>query len=464
MTNNVTFIHTADLHIGAPMRGFQALTPEWEQRLQTAIVEAYDRVIDAALDRAVDFVIIAGDAFDASRPSYGDYLRFFAGLRKLDEAGIPVYLIAGNHDCFTSWARDIDRLPASAHMLGDQSPEFALFERDGEPVCLIGGRSYHNQVWPAELDVAEGISRTRAVAALSADHPRAAQAPFAIGVIHTGLDLDRDKAPANPADLLSADIDYWACGHLHKRLVYPGESNPRIVFPGCVQARDIKESGERGCLAVTLADGAPPHIEPIPTASVAFDTISVDVSACQTLADLRNLIQAHLFHQSGEARCEELVVSVVLVGQTDLHAFLAQPRVLDDVRRHINNAYPMFFCDSIADRTRPTFTQALPQREGLFSELLMRVSAEQKQHGEEMINYVQSEFVKRGVSVPASLSRRIGEFGEAAEVLALDLLEEERFRELDAPEQPLPDMLFEGAASYEVPENLDSGREAGEGA
>ncbi len=69
MARQLTFIHAADLHIGAPFRGLRALSPEWADRLCEAIPEAYDRLIDAAVSRAVDFVVIAGDVFDEASAS-----------------------------------------------------------------------------------------------------------------------------------------------------------------------------------------------------------------------------------------------------------------------------------------------------------------------------------------------------------------------------------------------------------
>ena len=107
-------------------------------------------------------------------------------------------------------------------------------------MCLIGARGYRNQAWPIDEPVAQGITRSAAVQALEQRYRRAAEAPFCIGIIHTGLDLDQSKAYSDPELLLAADVDFWACGHLHRRYVLPSEGNPRIVFPGCIQARDLK--------------------------------------------------------------------------------------------------------------------------------------------------------------------------------------------------------------------------------
>lgn len=406
------------------MRGFAALSDEWATRLQTAIPEAYDRVIEAALAREVDFVIIAGDMFDSSYPSYCDYLHFFEGLEKLDAAGIPTYLITGNHDPYTSWARNVGRLPKSAHMLGVGVPTFELYEREDEPLCLIGGRSYYAQAWPVDEEVSAGITRANAIGALSDAHPNAAEAPFAIGIIHTGLEIDASKAATKEATLLEKDIDYWACGHLHRHLVRPIVDDPRIVFPGCVQGRDIKESGERGCYLVELEEGVSPRIEFIPTASVAFHALDIDVSSCQTLPDVERTVKVELFRENGHDFCSEMVARVNLVGETVLHGYLRQADVTANIRKHINDTCPGFFCDAIVDGTHFAYGQAdgeqtVPPR---VSRVLSKAD-EQAGHESELIDYVQSTLVQRGVPVPDALSRRIGDFRASAKAIAFDLVD-----------------------------------------
>lgn len=428
MTSKVRFIHAADLHLGAPIRGVCDASPDWAARLQRAIPEAYERVIDAALAREVDFVVLAGDVFDTLRPSYGDYLRFFEGLERLDAAGIPAYLVTGNHDPFTLWGRGIERLPESARMLGVGGPEFALFERDGEPLCLIGGRSYYNQTWSSDESISAGITRAAAEEALGL---RAAQAPFSVAVIHTGLDRDLSKAPAEPETLLASDIDYWACGHLHRFTALPCEDDARIVFPGCAQARDIRETGERGCCLVelggrdaSLMSRRSCHVEFIPTSSIVFQQVEVDVSACQTLADVVRLVQAELFHENGKVHCDEMVVRVTLAGETSLHEFLMRREVVDDLRNHVNNAYPTFFCDVLADQTRPLRGKGAPA--GTFPAVVAGIAEEERGREDVLVNFAQSELVKRGIAVPASLARQAGALNDEAERIVLDLLQEAR--------------------------------------
>ena len=87
------FLHTGDIHLGAPIRGLRNLDEQWSRRLQEAIPEAFERMVRTAVDLRVDFVIIAGDAFDASKAAYRDFKLFFEGLQKLDAAGIPAYIV-----------------------------------------------------------------------------------------------------------------------------------------------------------------------------------------------------------------------------------------------------------------------------------------------------------------------------------------------------------------------------------
>ena len=62
---------------------------------------------------------------------------------------------------------------------------------------------------------------------------------------------------------------------------------------------------------------------------------------------------------------------------------------------------------------------------GLFASHILSVANRQRSDEDATINYIQSEFVKRGIAVPASLPRRISDFNDVAETLVMDLLEKE---------------------------------------
>lgn len=419
MSESLTFLHASDLHIGAPFRGLRALSPHWADRLLEAIPEAWDKVVETALTRAVDFVVVSGDIFDSARASYRDYLRFFQGLERLDSAGIPSYLCTGNHDPLSLWQQDFFALPPSATMLAADRPDFALFERDGRPLAVIGGRGYPNKVWSPHENIAEGITRAAAIRALG---PAAAQAPFAVGVLHTGLCLDTVKAPTDPTELLRAGFDYWALGHIHKHWVND-ERAPRLVFSGCIQGRDIRETGPRGVFLVTLKQDRPPSLEFVPTATVVWERLTIDVSECPNIPVLINKVMRELFAVNGDAACEEMVTRITLTGETPLHEVLGRPGVLEDVRTALNDAYTEFYCDALIDDTRLPLNRAALQAEGLFPAVFMRAAQAQREDTDDEVAYLQEEFLRRNVSLSDPFSeRKVNELAEQAERLVLDLL------------------------------------------
>lgn len=417
---SVTFIHAADLHLGAPFKGLRALSPQWADTLLRAIPSAYERVVDAAIENQVDFVVIAGDSFDDTRPSYADFSVFVAGLRRLDEAGIPVYFINGNHDPFTSWNNDFGMLPPNTHLLGAEGPEFACFERDGQPLALIGGRGYYNQAWPSNVDVSAGISRETAARELGK------QAPFMVGILHTGLDIDPTRSPANPADLLARDVDYWACGHIHQTRLLPSPENPRIAFAGSPQGRGTWETGMHGALKVTLSEGAPNKVDFIATEQVEWQRIRVGVSACKTVAEVQQRITEAQFAANANSGCQRMIFRVILTGRTALHDIL-QESVMEDLRTAINDSYPFFFIDAIVGETQALQDKEALRAEGLFPAVCLEQMDALRSDSSSAFE-LEQEFYERNLALPKALRSDFEGICDDAETLVLDLLGKEAAR------------------------------------
>ena len=101
--STITFIHAADFAFGGAVQGAPRKLALVGRRAAEGNPDAYRRIVDTAIEKQVDFVVVAGDIFDDSRPSYADFSLFVSGLERLNDAGIPVYFVTGNHDPFTSW-------------------------------------------------------------------------------------------------------------------------------------------------------------------------------------------------------------------------------------------------------------------------------------------------------------------------------------------------------------------------
>lgn len=421
MARKLTFLHAADLHLGAPFRGLRALSPAWGERLLRAIPEAFERVVQAAIQHKVDFVVIAGDIFDVARPSYADYRCFFDGIERLRSEDIPVYLVAGNHDPFASWQSGYGELPDNAMFLSDDKPGYALYCRNGEPLCVLGGRGYYSQSFPVDECVADGISRSEAIEALGGD---AARAPFAVGVIHTGLDVDTNlaKAPISPKTLAAKDIDYWALGHVHARSMYP-KDNPRVCFSGIIQGRDVNETGPRGVNLVTLTEGAPNKVRFVPCASVAWQNTEIDISGCDSIVAVEKAILQRLFELNSQSYCEEMCSRVTITGATALHDTLSAPGVVEDLRINVNASHARFFCDAIVDKTRRPRNYDALRAADLFPAMILDTADEQAKHRKAAVNYLQGAFAAKGLNLPACAISDIKGLIETAKDDVLDRLE-----------------------------------------
>ena len=91
-----TFVHTADNHLGYEQYGFKERFNDFAR--------AFYSVMDDAIARKADLVIIAGDLFNKRAIDALTLIQAEAGLQKLKDAGIPAIAIEGNHD--RSYYRD----------------------------------------------------------------------------------------------------------------------------------------------------------------------------------------------------------------------------------------------------------------------------------------------------------------------------------------------------------------------
>jgi len=186
-------------------------------------------------------------------------------MTRLRQAGIPVFLAAGNHDAESRMTKSL-RLPDNVRLFSPDAPETARI--------LDGRIAIHGQSHGA----------ARITANLAAGFPQAISGCINIGLLHTGLngrEGHASYAPCATEDLKSKGYDYWALGHVHRREVV--SRDPWILFPGNIQGRHIRETGPKGCLLVSIgADGA---VRPdfAPLSVMEWECVTVPAAVCHTL-------------------------------------------------------------------------------------------------------------------------------------------------------------------------------------
>ncbi|MGB4593304.1 MAG: DNA repair exonuclease [Coriobacteriia bacterium] len=341
MTAPVRFIHAADLHLDAPFGGVDAEDHRVREALAGSTYRALDAVVAACIDNAVDFLVLAGDVYNTGERGVRSQFAFARAAETLAEAGIPVYLVHGNHDPARGAGVAV-ALPVTVHAFAHDRVERLVVERDGRPVCSVYGRSFKTAAETANL---------------AAEYRRNPDDTLAVGVLHAnvgGRPGYDNYAPCSTADLASARMDYWALGHIHKPEIVLSE--PLSIYAGCPQGLDPTQSGPRGCYLVTLGDG-PASAQFLPTAAVVWDAATVDCADARTLDDIRGAILAACESARAAAGGMPVVFRVELEGRSDARSSLIAPgalaALLAEVRADAMDAEQWVWIDRIRDHTRP---------------------------------------------------------------------------------------------------------------
>lgn len=280
MTEQISFIHAADLHLDSPFQGL-AHTPEHIfAEIQASTFTALDRLVQTAVDKQVDFVLLAGDLFDNEKQSLKAQVRLRRAFETLAQYNIYVYLSYGNHD-FINGVHHPVTYPDNVFIFTDEQVTYFTYEKNQQRLANIYGFSYENRaVYENKAEQFQVKER---------------DVPFHIAMLHGSLHSNTEHdvyAPFYIRDLTDKDFDYWALGHIHQRQIL--KDNPYIIYPGNTQGRSRKEQGEKGCYHVTLSQTGASSVSFIPLQAIRFHTITVDVSDCTEIHQLENEIQQAL--------------------------------------------------------------------------------------------------------------------------------------------------------------------------
>jgi exonuclease SbcD len=307
------FVHAADIHLDSPMRGLDRYEGAPAEQFRSATRRAMEKLVELCVDEAVDFLLIVGDLYDGNWKDYKTGLFFAAQMSRLRAASVPVYIVRGNHDAESNITRSL-RLPDNVQIFDSQRPETIRLPKLG---VAIHGQSFV----------------TRAVTDdLAARYPDAEPGLFNIGLLHTcltGREGHEPYAPASVETLKSRGYDYWALGHVHAREVICEE--PWIVFPGNLQGRQARESGEKGASIITVEDGRVSSVAHRACDVARWAICEVDAAGAADADEVLDRVRARLSEEQAAADGRTLAARVVIRGATRAHAALT-----GDAERYIN--------------------------------------------------------------------------------------------------------------------------------
>lgn len=230
------FLHAADLHLDRSFEGLTKVPEGFQQELTAANQKMLQNIVDAAIDQAVDFILLAGDTFHQNRPTLKTQRYFFQEMGRLTEAQIPVFMNFGNHDFYQA-DRYWFAFPENIQLFVDEQVETKqLVTKAGEQIAITSFSYQHPTI----------------EAAMIKDFPVKGAVDFHIGMYHGG---QMPYAPVQLSELLTKGYDYWALGHIHVPQVLAKE--PYVIHPGTPQGHTQKEVNLAG---VTLVESQGNHL------------------------------------------------------------------------------------------------------------------------------------------------------------------------------------------------------------
>lgn len=286
---SLRIVFMADTHLGFD----DAPNPTVQRRRRGPDFFAnYQRVLDYAAQTQPDLVVHGGDFFFRSRVHKKIVDIAYGALYELAEAGIPIFIVPGNHER--------SKMPPSLWLA---HPRIHVFDRP---------RTYRLSVRDTTVALSgfpfiRGHTREKFQETLAATHWNAEPADVNLMCMHEaveGAQVGPNDFTFRPGDGVISMIDLppqfqiILAGHIHRRQILPGviEGNsPRVVYPGSTERTSFAERSEtKGFCEIDIAPTAAGdwHVENVRFLDLpARAMIEIDIAPVTNAATLQSFLQ-----------------------------------------------------------------------------------------------------------------------------------------------------------------------------
>jgi DNA repair protein SbcD/Mre11 len=319
-------LHFADLHLDTRfVWAERAVADRRRQALRDTLVG----IIELAMQLGVDAVLCGGDLYEQERftPDTAAFLRTtFARVHPL-----RIFVAPGNHD----WHG-----PRSLYAQERWSPNVTVF-RSGqlEPVTLADGLTLWGAAHQAPIitgDFLDGFHVDRGGIHLGLFHGSEQGSFFFAGEGKAAY------APFVRGEIPAAGLHHVFTGHYHTPV-----DGDRFTYPGNPDPLTFGETGQRGAVLASIGTDGNMSTEWHSIARSEVHDITVDVSGCMTVQDVRNRVAEAL---AGLRGCVRITLSGKVTPTLQLHPSLLRGLAphLDALEPRIGEARPIYDLDTIA--------------------------------------------------------------------------------------------------------------------
>ncbi|HEY1016137.1 MAG TPA: exonuclease SbcCD subunit D [Herpetosiphonaceae bacterium] len=293
-------LHLADIHIGMENYGHVDGASGLNSRL-IDYLDRFEEALEIGLREQVDLVLIAGDIYKNRAPNPTHQREFARRLRKVLRAGIPAFILVGNHDVSAAAGKAhsveiFDTLAIDGVTIADRMRLHRIDTPSGplqiaavpwiNRQAILTKDDYRNLPFSAlEAELLRRVGNwledlegkiDPALPAVLAFHGSVANATYgAERSVMLGSDL-----VLPPSLLAQPGIQYIALGHIHRHQVVI--QHPPAVYSGSIERIDFSEEQEqKGVVIVELAPPGSPGAEATwrfePVQARPFITIKADL-------------------------------------------------------------------------------------------------------------------------------------------------------------------------------------------
>jgi exonuclease SbcD len=262
----VKILHFADAHINMANYGRQ----DSETGLPLRVVDflkSLDTIVSTAINEQVDLVIFAGDAYKDRNPAPTFQREWGRRIMQIANAGIPVFLLVGNHDLSPSLNRahaleEFNTLEIENVIVADKPKFYRSDDLWGLPLQLISlpwvsrsGMVAHLNLSPGktdeiyeQLELKIGNVLDQWLDNADPELPVVLTAHASIqGAVYGGertVMLGKDLVLSGSL-VRDTRLDYVAMGHIHKNQDLNESHHPPVVYPGSIERVDFGEAKDK---------------------------------------------------------------------------------------------------------------------------------------------------------------------------------------------------------------------------
>ena len=350
-------LHLADIHLGMENYGRTDPATGLSSRLGD-FLRTLDEALDWALNNDVHLVLLAGDVYKNRDPSPTVQREFARRIRRLSAAGVPMFILVGNHDLPNAWARahtvEIFDTLAVPHTWVARQPRFVTLPTAAGPVQVIAlpwvtpaTLLSKDEFRTASFEQLNGLMIDKLEELLDGFVEQLDPALPTILTAHAavqGAVFGAERSVMLGHDLVlprsfvaRPEFDYVAMGHIHRHQVLPpgGPTDPPIVYPGSLERIDFgEEDEEKGFMVVDIGDPDPatgrrpvaPRFHPV--AARRFLTLRVSTNGANPTDTVLDKLRAH------EADIAGSIVRVIIKTTPEQEAALRD----DEIRKALEGA------------------------------------------------------------------------------------------------------------------------------